>query len=533
MLSLKHVATWAAILAMCASPAPAFSAAKDAVLNKEGYWGIDVDSGACVASMTLQGGAVFLLRATDGRVTFGLFARAPMARAKAGRIETEAYGVDFRPSYGKDATTLYYDGDLDARAIAALRLARQVRILGDGVAVAAMTFEGTGFEGALDGVLACSKGQKGWWGAGLGVRRADAGPQSKGGRPLNKEGVWELGPDGAKCFASAPLKSGGEFMLMADKGGVSFGVGLDHPPREGRRGVFATEAYSFDFEPSYTKDGIVYFRDSLNENALAALRLANDLQITVDGREVMQAHVAGTGLGAVLDDVMACSRGKSGWWGEGVKLASSAKPDAGAEAQHAGGSGSAFFISADGVAVTAAHVVNECKRVESPRWGAMKVLAFDTEADLAVLKASSASGQFVPLRIRGPKLGEPMSAAGYPLGDLLGKGLKITTGVVSGLSGPQGDRGLFQLSAPIQPGNSGGPVIDGAGALIGVTSAKLDELKVAEATGVFPQNVNFAVPVTILQSFLDENGIAYQTAAAAPNATIGMPGYTFQIICKP
>jgi S1-C subfamily serine protease len=130
-----------------------------------------------------------------------------------------------------------------------------------------------------------------------------------------------------------------------------------------------------------------------------------------------------------------------------------------------------------------------------------------------------------------------MAAAGYPLGDLIGSGLKITSGVVSGLAGPGGDRGLFQLSAPIQPGNSGGPVIDADGALIGVTDAKLDEIKVAEATGVFPQNINFAVPVTVLASFLDENGVAYRAAGAAAAKggapTTAMPGYTFELVCRP
>jgi S1-C subfamily serine protease len=540
MLSLRWVATWAAIFAVCVSPAPAFSAAKDAVLNKEGYWGIDVDSGACAASMTLQGGSTFLLRAKDGRLTFGLFARAPMTLAKAGRIETEAYGVDFVPSYTNNGATMFFKNDLDARAIAALRLARQVRILADGRPVAAMTFEGTGFEGALDGVIACSKGQTGWWGPGVGGKPA-AAKRPPGGigekAVLNKEGIWLVGPDGDKCFASAPLKVGGWFMLKAETGQLSFGIGLDHPPQQGQRGSFQTEAYAFDFQPSYTKEGLLYSRQPFGQNALAALRLARDLRVSVDGREVMGVHLQGTGLDGVLDALTQCSAGRTGWWGAGAKLASAeapAKPGGDREARHEeGGSGSAFFISADGVAVTAAHVVKDCRRVESPRWGAVKVLASDPQSDLAVLKASSASGQFVPLRIRGPRLGEPMSAAGYPLGQLLGSGLKVTTGVVSGLSGPGGDRGLFQLSAPIQPGNSGGPVIDSDGALIGVVAAKLDELKVVDATGIFPQNINFAVPVSILQSFLDENGVAYKTAAGtgAAGATTAMPGYTFAVVC--
>jgi S1-C subfamily serine protease len=542
MLSLRDLATWAAIFALCVGPAPAFSAAKDAVLNKEGYWGIDVDSGACAASMTLQGGSTFLLRAKDGRLTFGLFARAPLTPAKTGRIETEAYGVDFVPSYTSDGATMFFKNDLDARAIAALRLARQVRILADGRPVAAMTFEGTGFEGALDGVVACSMGKAGWWGPGVGGKPAAVAriaPAWAGDKAvLNKEGVWSLGANGDRCYASAPLKGGGWFVLMGQAGRLSFAVGLDRPPKSGRRGSFQTEAYAFDFEPSYSKDGALFFRDWFGENAVAALRLARDLRISVDGRQVMEAHVQGTGLDGVLDALSRCSAGGTGWWGAGATLASAeapVKPSGSREPRHEeGGSGSAFFISADGVAVTAAHVVKDCARLESARWGAVKVLASDPQADLAVLKTTSASGQFVPLRVRGPRLGEPMSAAGYPLGQLLGSGLKVTTGVVSGLSGPGGDRGLFQLSAPIQPGNSGGPVIDAAGALIGVASAKLDEVQLVEATGVFPQNVNFAVPVTVLQSFLEENGVAYKTAAAPGTAgsTAAMPGYTFSVVCS-
>jgi S1-C subfamily serine protease len=542
MLSLRCVATWAAIFAICVSPAPAFSAAKDAVLNKEGYWGIDVDGPACAASMTLQGGSTFLLRAQNGRLTFGLFARAPMAPAKTGRIETEAYGVDFAPSYINNNATMFFRNDLDARAIAALRLARQVRILADGRPVAAMTFEGTGFEGALDGVIACSKGQAGWWGRGVGAKQASAKhPPGRIGEKavLNREGIWLVGPEGDKCYASAPLKVGGWFMLKAEAGQLSFGIGLDRPPAQGQRGSFQTEAYAFDFQPSYTKDGLLYFGDNLGPNAVAALRLARDLRVSVDSREVMGVHLQGTGLDGVLDALTQCSAGKSGWWGPGARLVSAeTRPpprDDGGAAHDAGGSGSAFFISADGVAVTAAHVVQGCRRLESPRWGIIKVLAADPRADLAILKAPAGSGQFVPLRTRGPRLGENMAAAGYPLGDLIGSGLKITTGVVSGLSGPEGDRGLFQLSAPIQPGNSGGPVIDAGGALIGVVDSKLDELKIATATGIFPQNINFAVPVPILQSFLEENGVTYKTAptAGAVGGTTSMPGYTFEVVCTP
>ncbi|MDB5496788.1 MAG: hypothetical protein JWP28_819 [Phenylobacterium sp.] len=356
---------------------------------------------------------------------------------------------------------------------------------------------------------------------------------------LAKEGFWSVGAgDGrnsGRCMASVPVKGGGMFALIATQGEVTFGVTVQGRLRQGRQGVFETEAYVFNFEPTFGKEGdSLYFDDYMGKNALAALRLAKAIRVSVDRRVALAVDVENSGLEQALDAVIDCSNGKRGWWGKGADLAQ-ASNDGPRERASAGGSGSAFFISADGVAVTAAHVVKGCGRLESPRWGVVKVLAADPRADLAILKAPGASGQYVPLRARGPRLGETMSAAGYPLGQLLGSGLKITTGVVSGLSGPQGDRGLFQLSAPIQPGNSGGPVIDANGALIGVVAAKLDELKLVDATGVFPQNVNFAVPVTILQSFLEENGVAYKTAAAAGLAgpAAAMPGYTFAVVCTP
>ena len=354
---------------------------------------------------------------------------------------------------------------------------------------------------------------------------------------LAKEGFWTVGAgvgrNADKCLATVPVKGGGLFALMASQGRITFGIRPKDRLRPGREGVLETEAYAYDFQPSFGKDGSdLYFDGYMSKNAVAAIRLAKAIRVSVDHRVVQAVAVENTGLEQALDAVIDCSNGKRGWWGKGADAAQAS--DGGRrDDEHSGGSGSAFFISADGVAVTAAHVVKGCGKLDSPRWGAIKVLAADPRADLAILKAPAGSGQFVPLRARGPRLGENMAAAGYPLGELLGAGLKITTGVVSGLSGPQGDRGLFQLSAPIQPGNSGGPVIDSDGALIGVVAAKLDELKVVDATGIFPQNINFAVPVSILQSFLDENGVAYKTAAATgvAGATTAMPGYTFAVVC--
>ena len=104
---------------------------------------------------------------------------------------------------------------------------------------------------------------------------------------------------------------------------------------------------------------------------------------------------------------------------------------------------------------------------------------------------------------------EAVTAAGFPLQGLF-SGIAITNGTISRLSGFKGDTAQLQISAPVQPGNSGGPLLDAAGNVIGVVSAKLDAVKVAEATGDIPENVNFAIGGNTLRAFLDSKGVNYK-----------------------
>lgn len=308
----------AAALAVALAPLSALAAPRDAVMNKEGFWAIDVDEDVCAGSMTLQGGAIFMLRGAQGKVSFGIFSPTKaFARGEAGRIETEAYGFDFEPSYGEDAKTLFFVGDLDARSLAALRLARQARVLVDGKPVVSMTLEGTGFEGALEGVVACSNGESGWWGAGVGS--AQAGEASP---PLNKEGIWSLAADGDGCVSTVTIEGGMAMVLIAVNGGrdLMVGAGSGAGFKRGRKGVFETDAYSFAFKPDYTGKDYVQLDRFLDSQAVFALRRAKSLAIMVDGEEVISAEVADTGLPALLDDLGACAAGRKGWWGEGAKL---------------------------------------------------------------------------------------------------------------------------------------------------------------------------------------------------------------------
>lgn len=313
----RMIAALVALLCLALS-APASAAPKDAVLNKEGVWGVDVDGQSCAASMSLPDGAIFLLRANEGEVNVALFARAKIAKGKVLRIETEAYGFDVKPGFGD--TAVYSLDAVDARTLAALRLARQVRLLVDGRLVAVAEVEKTGLEQALDGVIACSKGQAGWWGKG--VQLADAGGKSEA--VLNKEGFWVVAADPKSeiCTAVVSVEGGGAFVLIADgRGRYTFGLGGGEPLKKGRQGRFEIDSLAFDFRPGYDGKDYLYSLDELDSQAMFVLRRAKGVRISVDRRPVLEMTLEGSGHAQVIDDVAACARGVAGWWGAGLKAA--------------------------------------------------------------------------------------------------------------------------------------------------------------------------------------------------------------------
>ena len=172
-------------------------------------------------------------------------------------------------------------------------------------------------------------------------------------------------------------------------------------------------------------------------------------------------------------------------------------------------SGSGFRV-APGAIVTNHHVIDGCSRLRV-NGVAAKVSGSDARSDLALLNVVLA-GASASLRSQRVAVGEPVAVAGYPLRGLL-SGFNMTTGNVSSMSGAGGDTRLLQISAPVQPGNSGGPALDSAGNLSGVVVSKLDALKTAKITGDIPQNVNFAINTSVLRAFLDANGVDYETAS--------------------
>jgi len=147
--------------------------------------------------------------------------------------------------------------------------------------------------------------------------------------------------------------------------------------------------------------------------------------------------------------------------------------------------GTGFDVSAEGHTITNAHVVNGCREVRS-QGGCLPVITVDTASDLALLSANTKSQSFGKIRSgRGPRPGEEVVALGFPLTGLLSSDPIVTTGIISALAGIKNDRRFIQITVPVQPGNSGGPLLGANGAVVGVMmrlprlSVALDERPVA------------------------------------------------------
>lgn len=143
-----------------------------------------------------------------------------------------------------------------------------------------------------------------------------------------------------------------------------------------------------------------------------------------------------------------------------------------------------------------------------------KLLAKDTANDLALLKISFKPKSIAALRST-VRLGENVEAFGYPLSEILATSGNFTTGNITALAGLGDDSRFFQISAPVQPGNSGGPLLDENGNLIGVVSSKLNFLSEIRDAGDIPQNVNFAIKASVLATFLQDNGVNFQSGNAS------------------
>jgi S1-C subfamily serine protease len=173
--------------------------------------------------------------------------------------------------------------------------------------------------------------------------------------------------------------------------------------------------------------------------------------------------------------------------------------------------GTGFFVSSLGHIVTNKHVVDGCHTITTRDGQSLTLVLLSGTADLALLKQDkhpSASATF--RNGSGIRVGDEVIAFGFPLPGILSSEGNISTGTVAANSGLGDDPHFIQVSAPVQPGNSGGPLFDTSGNVVGIVVAKLDAIQVANITGDIPENVNFSISRDVVVDFLKSSSVPFQ-----------------------
>ena len=170
------------------------------------------------------------------------------------------------------------------------------------------------------------------------------------------------------------------------------------------------------------------------------------------------------------------------------------------------GNGTGFFITRDGYLVTNFHVVEKATNLKVKtdyNIKNAKVVRVDKENDLALLKVE---GAFAAIPIGSSKnivLGNSVATVGFPNIALMGFSPKLAKGDIASLGGIQDDQRYFQISVPVQPGNSGGALVSAtSGNVVGIVSAKLNAKAALDSSGALPENVNYAVKSALLMKLI-------------------------------
>lgn len=344
--------------------------------------------------------------------------------------------------------------------------------------------------------------------------------------------VQEKGEDGVslRIYADSEAKEApGGMIVYRDAGQCSTAhvvfaamtkkKGKDTDWAQGAMRVDENEVHTFKFRCTFPKDNglaYAYIKDVSNGSELLSELGRGQyvrVKLSMHGEDfIMRFPLAGYAE-ASAKQVEAC----------GALPASAKKPSKEGQAQgerkekkREGGFGTGFFVNAEGYVITNFHVVDAGKKIQVEYQNNKhdaKVIKVDPTNDLALLKVDFAPKAF--LNFRGGKqvkTGEEVVAIGFPFYGMVSTHPNVTTGTISSVVGLGDDSRLLQTTAPVQPGNSGGPLLDSSGNVVGVVVAKLDAVAVVKATGDIPQNINFAIRPPIVKSFLEINDVAFHTA---------------------
>jgi serine protease Do len=176
-------------------------------------------------------------------------------------------------------------------------------------------------------------------------------------------------------------------------------------------------------------------------------------------------------------------------------------------------SGTGFFVTTAGMLLTNAHVVENCGSVWVTSGNAApsrsRIVRRDAVNDLALIQVDASVSTAAKFR-NSIRLGEWVGVFGFPLHGLIARSGNFTQGNVTATAGLLDDSRMLQMSAPVQPGNSGGPVFDQVGNVVAVVASKLNAARVAEINKDIPQNVNFAIKANVATNFLDASGVTFR-----------------------
>ncbi len=385
--------------------------------------------------------------------------------------------------------------------------------------------------------------------------RADA----RGPYGTIKVGNWKGGAftsdatgEFTSCSAATNYKSGITVIVMVGAN-MSWRLGFSHDNWTLTNGQQFPIVLTFDGQQPFTVSGNALGRNLVavdmpdNSTLISQFRKTKTMSAFAQG-QVFQFNMSGTS--ALLVTLVNCvsktkSMGVANVGDFSIPIApkpvtpvaaTSAPPADNKPAKLTTQTGTGFVVSANGHVVTNQHVVDGCVGdIQGGLTGdapvKLRLVSSDETNDLALLQSSVAFKEVATIKDKAIHSGDSVVAIGYPFHGLLTSDFTVTTGIVSSLSGLLNDTRYLQISAAVQPGNSGGPLLASSGEVVGVVAAKLNALKFVKATGNIPENING------LRDFLDNSVVPYKiaesqselkTADIARNAR----AFTLLISCK-
>jgi S1-C subfamily serine protease len=406
-----------------------------------------------------------------------------------------------------------------------------------------------------------------WLGLLVSVVVVMAGAQARGPYGSISVGNWKGGAytndkDGvfSHCAAATPYQSGIVFIVSVNKD-YGWTLGFAHDGWKLVTGQAFEIVLTFDGQQPFNVHGVpldthlVSVPMPANSSLITQFRKARTMTAFTQG-QLFQFSLNQTGqlLPSLVNCVEIVKKNgvtNAGEFAVAIPKPAIAKPVA-ATAQDSGSptetsaktgtqTGTGFVISNNGHVVTNQHVVEGCVgdiqgNLSGEAPVKLRLVSSDETNDLALLQAPSPFKDVATIRDKAIHPGDSVIAIGYPFHGLLTSDFTVTTGIISSLSGILNDTRYLQISAAVQPGNSGGPLLDNGGQVVGMVAAKLNALKFAKATGTIPENINFAIKTGALRDFLDNSVVSYQTADTkeelkAPDIARNARAFTLLVSC--